>query len=172
MQIAHHVIAGWCSGAALLRTPRERFFCLLAGTLPDLDGIGILFDVRLYQKYHHVLGHNALTGILLSAAFAAFSTQRFSAFFIYLTSFHLHLFLDYLGSGPGWGMYYLWPFSDRYFENPHVWELQSWQNGVALAFFLVWMIVLIVRTGHTPVEVLSPRLDKVWAAKVKGFVER
>ena len=56
----------------------------------------------MYWRFHHYHGHNIFFGILLSAAFAAFSSRRILCFFAYLTCFHLHMIMDYVGSGPGW----------------------------------------------------------------------
>ena len=40
--------------------------------------------------------------LLISLTLASFSTRRVLAFCAYLALFHLHLVLDYFGSGPGW----------------------------------------------------------------------
>ncbi len=58
MHIPTHLLSGWLVGNALKLTPRERFFCMLAATLPDGDGIGIVISEELYSNLHHKLGHN------------------------------------------------------------------------------------------------------------------
>jgi hypothetical protein len=51
-----------------------------------------------YQTYHHKIAHLAL--------------------------FHLHLVMDFVGSGPGWGIYYFWPFSQWAADNMHYLDRQ------------------------------------------------
>jgi hypothetical protein len=133
---------------------------MLAASLADLDGLGILVSQELYWDYHHKLGHSLLSGLVLSAGLAIFSAHRFKAFLLYLGLFHLHLVLDYLGSGPGWPLYYLWPFSSREILNPHAWPFFSWQNISAAVAFLAWVLMIAVRHGRTPLEAIMPRLDR------------
>ena len=141
--------------------------------LPDFDGLGILIDVKYYHKFHHVIGHNFLVGVILAAALVFISGgQRLKWFLIYFGIFHVHLVLDLLGSGPGWGLYYLWPFSMSYYESPYVWELQSWQNGVAMYFILIWVIVLYNKTSRTPLEVISVSMDQKFAAKIEAYLKK
>ena len=113
MHIQTHILSGWCVGNLLPLTSRERLFCMIAAGAADIDGLGIVVSQELYWDYHHKLGHCAAFGLLLAGALAAFSTRRALAFGTYLLLFHLHLVLDYYGSGPGWPIYYLWPVSDR-----------------------------------------------------------
>jgi|ERR1051326_6356312 hypothetical protein len=103
MHIQTHVMSGWCFGNLLNLTPRERLFCMLAASLPDLDGLGILTGQEAYWEYHHVVGHNLPAALLVAGILTFFSTNRRKVFWVYLGLFHLHLVLDYFGSGPGWG---------------------------------------------------------------------
>ncbi|MDD5699475.1 MAG: hypothetical protein PHH77_12750 [Victivallaceae bacterium] len=32
---------------------RERFFCMIAAGIPDIDGFGILVSQKIYHDYHH-----------------------------------------------------------------------------------------------------------------------
>jgi len=159
MHIQTHVMSGWCLGNCLEFTPRERLFCMLAATLPDLDGLGILAGQEVYWDYHHVLGHNLLAALVLSGLLTIFSTHRWKAFCVYLALFHLHLVLDYFGSGPGWPIVYLWPFSRWEIVNWHAWPFYSWQNITTGFAFLLWLLWIAVREGRTPLEVIMPKLD-------------
>jgi len=84
---------------------------MLAASLSDIDGLGILISEEWYWRFHHALGHSLLFGIVLSVLLAALSTRRVLGSVLYLCLFHLHLVLDYYGSGPHWPLYYAWPFS-------------------------------------------------------------
>ena len=132
---------------------------MLISVLPDIDGLGVVLDERYYVEYHHVLAHNLWFGILASAILSQFSERKFWAYWVYLASFHLHLILDFLGSGPGWGIYYNWPFGYQYFANPLVWDLQSWQNAAFLVFCILLTMFLAAKQKRGPLELLAPRLD-------------
>ena len=147
MHVQTHILSGWCAANVPSLTPRERGFAMLAATLADLDGLGIVFGEEFYFRYHHKLGHNLAFGLLLATLLTAFSRNRRKSFFLYIALFHLHLLLDYFGSGPGWPIYYLWPFSQRTLVNPNAWEFNSWQNRVAALAFLIWTIAIAVRCG-------------------------
>lgn len=160
MHIQTHLMSGWCIGNYLNLTSRERLFCMCAATMADLDGLGIVAGQRVYQEYHHVLGHNLPFALLFSTVLAIFSSSRAKAFLIYFALAHLHLIIDYFGSGPLWKIYYLWPISRWSIMRAEAWEFYSWQNlSVALAF-LIWTILIVYRKGRTPLEAIMPSLDK------------
>ena len=139
---------------------RERLFCMLAASLADLDGLTLLAGQEAYWDYHHTLGHNLAFGLLLCLILSAFSAHRLLALAVYLLLFHLHLVLDYYGSGPGWGIPYLWPFDARPWVRQGAWPFYSWQN-ITTAFALVaWTVWIAHRQGRTPLEALMPRLDQ------------
>ena len=168
MHIQTHVLSGWCVGNLLPLTARERLFCMIAAAAQDVDGLGILFSEELYWDYHHKLGHCAAFGVFLSLALTAFSTHRLLAFVTYLALFHLHLALDYLGSGPSWPLYYFWPVSDAEWLNPRAWPFFSWQN-IGSAFAMVgWTVLIAVRQRRTPLELLMPSLDRKAVAWLDG----
>jgi hypothetical protein len=160
MHIQTHVLSGWCLGNLIRLTARERLFCMIAAAAQDIDGLGILISQELYWDYHHKLGHCAAFGVALSLALASFSTHRLLAGATYLALFHLHLVLDYLGSGPGWPLYYFWPFSQAEWVNPRAWPFFSWQNiGTAVAL-IAWTVLIAFRQRRTPLERLTPSLDQ------------
>ena len=97
---------------------------------------------------------------MTAGVLAAFSTHRVKAFCLFLALFHLHLILDYFGSGPGWGIRYLWPFSDWEIINPNAWEFLSWQNLCAAGLFLLWTVAIVIKSGRTPLELIMPSLDQ------------
>ena len=159
MHVQTHVMSGWCLGNCWKLSPRERLFCMLAASLADLDGLSLLVSREWYWDYHHKLCHNLLFGLIVSVTLTLFSKARWKTFWIYLGLFHLHLVLDYFGSGPDWEIYYFWPFSSWSIWNPQAWPFYSWQNfSVALAF-LVWVIAIAVRLSRTPLEIIMPSLD-------------
>ena len=94
MHIPTHILSGWCVANLLPLGPRERAVCVVAAAIPDLDGLGLLAvpfaGSHFYERYHHVLGHNLTFAVIACLA--------------YFALFHLHLLMDYYGSGPGWGI--------------------------------------------------------------------
>jgi hypothetical protein len=160
MHVQTHIMSGWVLSNYLDLTPRERGFCMLAASLADLDGLSILFGQNAYWSYHHLLCHNLAFAIFFSSLLALRSTRRVRCFFIYLSLAHLHLLLDYFGSGPGWNIYYLYPFSRRSLFNPHAWDFYSWQNITAAIVLLIWTLGIAIRYGRTPLETVMPDLDR------------
>jgi hypothetical protein len=171
MHVQTHVLSGWCVGN-LVPTfgARERALCMLAASLADLDGLGIVVSREWYWDYHHVLGHNGLYGVVLCALLAVLSRRgvRGLGFVVYLALYHLHLVMDYYGSGPGWGIAYLWPFSQWQWRNADAWGFQSWQNISAAGALIIWTVLVANRRGRTPLEAVMPRLDLELARRL-GF---
>jgi len=160
MHVQTHIMSGWCLGNYAKLNPRERFCCMLAASLSDLDGLSMLAGKEAYWEYHHKICHNLPFGLLLAVVLALASGWRWKSFFIYLGLFHLHLILDYYGSGPDWEIYYLWPFSHWDVLNTKAWEFYSWQNiSTGFAFF-GWVLWIAVHDGRTPLEFIMPSLDR------------
>ena len=69
--------------------------------------------------------------------------------------------MDFFGSGPGWAIYYYWPFSRSAWDNRiWSWAFYSWQNITTAIVFLAWTIAIAIRAGRTPRELLMPNLDR------------
>lgn len=170
MHVQTHALLGWCVGNLCPITPRQRFCCMLAATLADLDGLGIVFGQEAYWDYHHVLGHNLLYGVVLSGVLTAISKGRLGVFTLYLALFHSHLIMDYWGSGPDWPILYWWPFSKTAIINPHAWPLFSWQNLTTFALLLIWTVIIVLRLGRTPLEAVMPALDAKIVRRLRGLV--
>ena len=162
MHVQTHILSGWCVANLVPRLgPRERGLCVLAASLADLDGLGIVVSREWYWDYHHVLGHNLLYGVVLCALLAVFSRRgaRGLGFVLYLALYHLHLLMDYYGSGPGWGIPYLWPLARWQWRSADAWEFYSWQNISAAALTVAWTVWIANRRGRTPLEAVMPKLD-------------
>ena len=123
---------------------------MLAASLQDVDGVGLVISQNLYWDYHHVLGHNLCFGFLLCGMLTVFSPNRLKAFSWYFALFHLHLILDYYGSGPGWGIAYVWPLSHWSIGNPAAWPFYAWQNVATGYFFVGWTFWIVVVQKRTP----------------------
>ena len=163
MHVQTHILSGWCVGNLVPQfNPRERLLCMMAASLADLDGLTIVFGREAYWDTHHVLGHNLAYGLALSAILAAFTTRgpRGVGFVMYLALYHLHLLMDYYGSGPGWGIPYLWPLSGRQWQRADAWAFYSWQNISAAGAMVAWTVLIIFGRRRTPLEAVMPNLDR------------
>ena len=160
MHAQTHILSGWCIGNLLPLNARQRLFCMLAASLPDLDGLGVIVSQDAYWAMHHKVGHGIAFGVLLSGALAAISPRKMLSFLLYLAVFHLHLGMDVLGSGANWDIYYLWPFSNCRIKTDWGWPLFSWQNITAFFILFAWTIIIAIRQRRTPLELLMPSLDR------------
>src|SRR5579872_2781125 len=161
MQIPTHILSGWCAANLFPPlNPRQRLMCMIAAAIPDLDGLSILGGQQAYWNWHHRVCHNLPFGLIVCGLLAWLSGRRIGLFVLYLLLFQLHIVMDIFGSGPGWGIYYFWPFSNWMFDNTGIsWEFFSWQNLSIAGGLLVWTIVIAIRLGRTPLEAIMPRLD-------------
>jgi inner membrane protein len=142
---------------------RQRVACMIAASMADLDGLGILFGEKYYWDYHHKVGHNLFFGLLGSLLLTLWCRRQWiKTFLVCLALFHLHLFLDLWGSGPLWHIHYLWPIANVILKNPRSWDLYSWQNMVVYVCFLIWALWIASRLGRTPIELLVPRIDQAF----------
>ena len=161
MHVQTHIMSGWCVANCFPLAPRHRLMCMIAASAADLDGLSLLFGQNAYWKYHHALGHNLPFGLVLCSVLVLLSGARLLPLLLYLALFHLHLVMDFFGSGPGWPIYYFWPFSVWTPDNRQWgWDFYSWQNITIAAALLVWTIAIAIRAGRTPLEALMPRLDR------------
>ena len=160
MHVQTHIMSGWCAASLFNLSARERLLCMVAATVPDVDGLGVLLGQEVYWEYHHKLGHNVFLGVLLAVVLACLSSRRLVAAGIYLMLFHLHLSMDYVGSGIGWRIYYLWPASKWGLINSRTWDFYSWQNITAAVAFLAWVIGIAMTQRRTPLEAIMPSLDR------------
>jgi hypothetical protein len=160
MHIPTHILSGWCVANVVPGfNARQRLFCMIAATAADLDGLGIVFGEEAYWTYHHKLGHNVFAAVAIAGVLTIFSARKRLAFVIHLALAHLHLVLDYFGSGPGWPIHYLWPASAVGIVNPRAWPFTSWQNYSAFAALLAGTVWIAFAHRRTPIELLAPRLD-------------
>lgn len=169
MHVPTHILSGWCVASLVPGlNARERFFAMAAATLCDLDGLGMVMGMesKAYLDYHHLLAHNLPFALLASAILTGFCTHRIRAFLLYLALFHLHMVMDYFGSGPDWPIYYTWPFTRHAIINPHGWPLSSWQNTLVASCLLAWTLLVIAFQRRTPLEWPMPDFDR---RIVKGF---
>jgi len=165
-----HAQLSWL-GAQKLTLRRDRILVTLGGVLPDLDGLTLLVGEDLYGRWHHVLTHGILSALILSGALALMAKRKLAVFGLAFAAFHLHLFCDLLGSGPGWPISYLWPMSAAEWQWRGQWDLASWQNTLIGLSATIAVLACALRYGRTAVELFSLKVDaKVVATLRKRFL--
>ena len=138
-----HIGLSWIVANAARLSPRDRLIIVLAGTLPDLDGAGILWSERAYTIAHRGAGHSLLFALVMAAVALAWGrAPRFTAA-LAAVSFHVHVLLDLVGTG-GLPLRYLWPFSERGWMYSQ-WTLASWPNAAVMAATALGVLVIAWR---------------------------
>ncbi len=143
-----------------LENRRQRALVTLAGVLPDLDGLTLLAGEDAYGRWHHVLTHSGFSAVLICGGLALLARERRARVFGFsVLAFHLHLVCDLLGSGPGWPISYLQPFSPVELMWQGQWNLASWQNSLIGLAATLGALACALTVSRTPVELFSLRAD-------------
>jgi inner membrane protein len=140
-----------------LTARRDRSLIAWAGVAPDLDGLSIIAGTDAYGRWHHVLTHGLFAGLLAGTLLSCWGKERMKVWWLSVCAFHLHLICDLLGSGVGWPMQYLWPFSETFYATPYGWELDSWQNWAVAITAVVLCGHIAVRRGYSCAETFLPK---------------
>ena len=172
-----HLLASWLIANRFTHSQRERRVVTLAGVAPDLDGMGWLINKAntffgssgdYYFQYHHVLAHNLLAAIVLSAiACSLASSRRLLVFGLSFVAVHLHFLCDVLGSrGPDgyqWPIFYFAPFYPAHeWVWSGEWELDAWQNILITLCMLAIALVWSWKQRYSFIQVISARLDRAF----------
>lgn len=178
-----HAFLGWLVAATDARsTRRERACVTLAGLAPDLDALGTLPQLLTAQSahpvywgsdFHHVLGHNLLAAVLVTAVASALAERRAVTGALAFASFHLHILGDLVGSRGGdgytWPMAYLFPMSESFTLSwSGQWQLDAWPNFVITAAALAVTFRLAWLRGYSIVELISLPADRAFVAALRA----
>lgn len=155
-----HAEASWLL-AQHLASRRDRLIVTCAGLAPDIDGVSLLGGGELYARYHHLLTHGFVAASVVGIVSVASARERVTTVALAVAAFHLHLLCDLAGSGPGWPIYYFWPFSRRQWFWDGQWDLASWQNSLIGLVVTLAALSMALVVSRTPVELLSVRWDAV-----------
>ena len=182
-----HFLVGWSALERALPARRDKALVALAGVAPDLDGLGIVVDFATrtlglaetdyYQAYHRIYGHGLAAALVIAALCAALATRGQRAW-VALWAFvavHLHFACDVLGSrGSGaddlWGIWPLAPFSlSHEIVWSGQWPLIGWQNMAITAALIVVIALRALKTGYSPLALVSTRADAQFIATLKKW---
>ena len=163
-----HLLISWHLARKLAPDVPARRWIGWAGVLPDLAGAGLLVDygtgrTNYYEQWHHLLGHNFFAGLLLAGLAGLFCRSLAIGFWAGV-SFHFHLVADLIsGRGPdgfGWPIVYGWPVSAREWQWSGQWRLDAWPNTAVFLALLAWALAIATRSGRSPLELVSTRVDR------------
>jgi hypothetical protein len=172
MQVPTHLAISWLIGYRLPER-RDRRLVTWAGVVPDLDALSRLGGAAAYSEYHHVLTHNVVVAIAVTALSTAFARQRWKVLLLSLATFHVHLICDLLGSGRDWPIVYFFPFSRHEFYTPYGWPLASPQNALVWLAALALTVWVGITRGRTFAEAFLPaHADAAVAKALRGIYER
>jgi len=141
---------------------RERAAIALAGAAPDLDGLSLLAGNDAFHRYHHILFHN-LGAVLGVATLAGILFRRRPfAWLLTVFAFAMHPVEDYVTVG--WAQFPWRPFAAsavNLADHLPAWLVQGVFQTVAMLFILGMTVRIYLRHGRTPLEILSPALDRL-----------
>ena len=185
MSPATHFFMSWVIAAKTTDNPRDCRLVMLAGILPDLDGLGLIPDVvtralgyrgtMYYEHYHHFLLHGIYGGVAIAVLLACFARHRWRVLLLALLVFHLHLLCDIAGSrGPEpedlWPIFYDGPFNKNWMWLwKGQWPLDAWRNRILSAVLFVWSLQIAVQRGYSFVGVFNRRLDEKFVAVLRQW---
>jgi hypothetical protein len=153
-----HATLGWAIGNLGGGDRRLRNYCVLGAILPDIDATPYLFGPQAYGDWHHTFGHN----VFLWAAFGAWVTWKsrsWRAAILGGLSFGSHLLTDAQLSG--WVLYLFWPLSSEGYLFPGAVGLDAPINYWLVYLSPVVVVILAVLFKRTPVDIVSPALDRM-----------
>jgi hypothetical protein len=120
-----------------------------AGLLPDLDGIGVIFGWRFYQRYHRKLGHGLPVTLIGPPLLALAGVGLFNADFFVLwlwcqVALLGHLFTDVL--------FYRWPVQLFWPVSTWGWDagLVGWNDLVPTLLLYGASVVALLWPGLAP----------------------
>lgn len=176
-----HFLLSWSAASAFSFSKRDRIIVTVAGTVPDADGLGLIWDLLssrpehhllLWSRFHHILCHNVTFALLVACIAWCIASRRMAACAVAFLAFHLHLLCDLLGSrGPDgpWTIPYLLPFSESWdLVWPGQWPLNSWQNFIVTAGAIAFCGYRSWRQGISPLEVFSERASQTLTATLRA----
>ncbi len=175
-----HFLTGWVFANCAKLERRDRAIVTLACVAPDVDGLGIIPELLTrnsahpllwFTLYHHSL-HNLAFALTVATVAFALAKRKWMTGLLALTSFHLHLLEDVLGSrGPDgyqWPIPYLEPFSSSLqLAWRGEWGLNAWPNVAITIALLVVTFWLAWGRGFSPLEMIWPKADTAFVRALR-----
>lgn len=185
MSPGQHFIISWVTANTVKLDRKSRIYITLSGLLPDIDGVGYIFDkignyfgshTGYYEQFHHIYCHNVFFGLSLAIIVFFSCSKKYSVFLLSFVAFNLHIICDIAGArgpdGDQWPISYFYPLlPDIQLVWSGQWELSSWINSIIGVIFFV-IALIIARYRHvTFFELFSKRIEIIVCktAKDRGY---
>jgi inner membrane protein len=176
-----HFLISWNISALSGAEKRDRILITLGGLLPDIDGLGVVFELatrhtekplKFYSSYHHQLAHNVSAAIVGLLAMLLISRNKLLSAGFFLIVFHVHLLCDLIGArgpeGYQWPIPYLFPFySAMQLTWRYQWGLNGWQNFVITIAMCGIVFILAWKKGFSPLEIFSAKADRLFVQTLR-----
>ncbi len=144
---------------------RLRNCCWIAAVLPDVDAVAYLHSWEAYNYWHHTFGHNVFLGVIVAAVCALWfhrgrpRKRQLLVAVAVLLSFFGHLLSDAYFTR--YEVYLFWPLNRDAYIFTEGYALQSPVNHWLVYGSFAVAVGLTVLKGVSPLEVISPRLDRL-----------
>ena len=181
-----HLLIGWSTASCFKIDRKGRLLATIAGVIPDIDGLGLVYDLWLngdaktlfyWSAYHHTLGHNIGFGLLLTIGAFLIAGRRWREPLAVVMCFHLHLLGDILGSrgpdGDPWPIPYLLPFSDAWqFSWSGQWHFDAWPNILITIALIGFVFHRALSHRLSPLELFSTKANRIFADTLRNRFSR
>ena len=162
MRPVAHLQYGWWFAHWRNFTRGERALIALAGAVPDLDGLTFLAGGDAFYRYHHILLHNL--GATMGVAFLTGLVfwRRRLVWLMIVFSFTMHMVEDFVTNS--WVQHPWLPFSSsgvNLSDYVPAWVAQGVFQALGVGFILGTSVWIYIRHRRTPLEILSPALDRL-----------
>jgi len=183
-----HGLLSWTLLERSQTSRRDKALVVLAGVVPDLDGLGIVADfatrllglaeTNYYQQFHRMVGHGLPAALAIAVMAGLLGRDKLRVAAVALVSVHLHFLCDLIGSRGStaddlWGIYYFAPLAMQ----PEwlwagQWPLTGWQNMAITALLLFAIMRRATVTGYSPLSLVSTAGDGQLVATLRRWRRR
>jgi hypothetical protein len=157
-----HLQYGWWFAHWGEFTRRDRAIIALAGAGPDLDGLSLFAGGDAFHRYHHILFHNVGATFAALLVAGALLWRKPRAWALTVFAFGMHVVEDYVTVG--WDQFPWQPLSAASVNLSHQlpnWLVQGVFQVTAMVFILGMTVWIYLRHQRTPLEIVSPALDRL-----------
>ncbi|MBI4210719.1 MAG: metal-dependent hydrolase [Candidatus Diapherotrites archaeon] len=142
-----HGLISFLAAFPFTKDRRLLLLAFLAGMMPDLDGIPVLFDRELFYALHHELLnpliYAVLFGLVFALALSRFAKMDFKkSFAVFAASYALHPLTDAVFTD--WPVKLLWPLSNTQYSWP---VLLDYNAALALLSLILSIAAVVVMAG-------------------------
>jgi inner membrane protein len=160
MHLESHAGLGWALGVLTPGADRRlRAWAVVAAIVPDIDAAAYLFGDEAYMNYHHTFGHNVFLGVSLALVAGWHHPKHLLAALVTAVAFASHILTDMKLSA--YPVVLFWPASRSEYEFTPNLGLGAPINTWLVYLSGVLAVLLAVVKDVSPLELISPRLDRI-----------